>query len=297
MSSGDFKGNPFQVPRIVIKVRDGPIPNSTMDKLMKFLNSGNKVFIVNHRGLNQKANIGLVAPNHMMRGKRGNWFETIRTGILQEVSVNMPYIGLKAKDEVGFFSMLETALKYAKEIVKTKKELIEKAMFENRILPFFLQGNPDEPYFEIDYAPSILNLVGLESAIYSFKGLNILKDEDGFLFAEKVLSFVKNKLQNFVEEGIFIQLANLESKNVLERFSKLNYKNFGVKDVYYNTHTIGTDLMDWAKVERDLQAYSDAGNYFEVSITKFANENKKDPSIKLLYDILDTCPRSFVLTK
>ncbi len=297
MTAGDFSGKPFKVPRVVIKIRDGPIPSSTLERLEKFLKAGNKVTIVNHRELSPRTNLALIAPNHIIPGKRRSWFETLRTGVVQETSINMPYIGLKAKDEVMFFSMLEDALKKAKEISSIKRNLVEKAMFESKILPFFVQGDEDNPYFQLDYSISLVNLVGLESAIHAFKGLNVIRDEDGFLFAEKVLSFVKNKLQGFREnEGVQIYLANLETEKVRERFSRLNYKNFGIKDIYYNTHTFGSDLIQWMKVEKELQENSEGGNFFEVSLERFAKEKKVEPSIKLVYDILDLAPRVFTLS-
>ncbi len=298
MSNGDHLGRPFKVPRIVIKIRDGPIPEPTLEKLDLFLSEGNSVILVNHRGRNIP-NIGVVAPNHMLVGKKKNWFETIRTGILQEVSINLPYIGLKSRDEVTFFSMLEEALNYTKEVVSIKKKIVENAMENSKILPFLSQEKNEERYFQLEYAPGIINLVGLDSAISAFKGKEIMKDEEAFLFAEKVISFVKNKLENFVEnEGVYIELANLETINVRERFSTLNLKNFGVKDVYYNTFVNeNADLIGWMKVENKLQSASLGGNYFRVSLSQFARSIKKEYNIKHLYSVLDYAPTTFILEK
>ena len=126
-----------------------------------------------------------------------------------------------------------------------------------------------------------------------------MKSEDGFLFAEKVISFVKNKLENFLEnDGIYIELANLETDRVRDRFSRINLKNFGIKDVYYNTFTNETNaLVQWMKTEKKLQAASTGGNYFRVSLGRFSKELKVEPSIKRLYDILDYAPVSFILEK
>ncbi|GEM_PF-1564431 len=298
MSEGDFLKKPFKTPRIVIKIRDGPIPNSTMNKLEEFLKE-NKVMIVNARSDIIKENAGIIAPNHMLLGRKGKWFETLRTGVLQEISVNMPYIGLKAKDETQFFSMLEKALNYAKEIAVIKRKIIERRMFENRILPFLTNSSNDEVYFQLDLAPSLVNLVGLDSSIQEFKGKSIVKDEDAFLFAEKVVSFVRNKLTSFQEnDGVYIELANIETEKVRKRFMDLNYRNFGVKDVYYNTYiNESTELIGWMKAERDLQKSSLGGNWFSVSLEKYAKQKGKDPKLKMIYDILEDAPSVFILGK
>ncbi len=296
MSEGDARGNPFTTPRIVIKVRDGPVPNTTLNRLEKFLKN-NDVTILNSRDEIIKENGGIIAPNHLLLGKKNKWFETIRTGVLQEVSVNMPYIGLKAKDETVFFSMLEKTLNYAKEIASEKKKIIEKRMFESKILPFLVNSVNDEVYFQLDVAPSLVSLVGLDAAIREFRGKSISKDEDSYLFAEKVVSFVKNKLESFLEnDGVYLELANIETKRVKKRFADLNQKNFGVKDVYYNTYINETpDIIGWMKAEKDLQRHSLGGNWFEVSLKKYAKRKGKDPKMKMIYDIMENAPTMFIL--
>ncbi len=299
MSEGDYLGRPFKTPRIVIKIRDGPIPNSTLSRLDHFLETGNNLMIVNHRGGKARENIGVIAPNHTLVGKKRKWFETLRTGVIQEVSINLPYIGLKAGDEVEFFSQLERALNYAKKITQIKKKLVEKRMFSSKTLPFLTQSFEEDIYFQLEYAPGLVNLVGLDSAISAFKGLDIRKSEDAYLFAEKTISFVKNKLDSFLEnDGVYMELANLETTAVRERFSALNMKNFGVRDVYYNTFTNETpDLLGWMKLEKELQANSTGGTYFKVSLEEFAKASRKEKNIKLIYDMLDMAPTAFILEK
>jgi len=190
MSEGDYKGKPFRMPKIVLKVREGAIPMSTENILEQFIEKNN-ITILNLRGIKSNQNMNMIAPNQILSGKGGKWYTTLRTGILQEVSINLPRIALTSKDETQFFTYLDDALTKSKETIKIKREIIERRLHKDKILPFLTQEFNNEEYYNIDNAPSIVSIVGLDNAVKEFTGEEVWKSNNAFMFAEKVLAYIK----------------------------------------------------------------------------------------------------------
>jgi len=264
MAKGDYKGRAFRTPQVVMKVRDGSIPLSTEKILPRFLEK-NDLVILNLRERGQ--NMNMVSPNHIITPKQGKWITTVRTGILQEVSVNLPAIGLSAKDDVDFFSEFDHALELSKMTAQEKKRIIEARLHKDRILPFLTQEFDGEEYYSLDNAASIVNVLGLDNAVADYMGEEINKSATAFRFAERILAYAKDKLEKYNNEGGYFVFGNLDAQSAAVRLSKMNEKRFGVKEVYPAhgfTHII-PDSEKWVENEARLQRYCRGAAKLDIS--------------------------------
>lgn len=257
MAEGDAKGTPFKMPRIVLKIRDGGIPPGTEEAMKKFLMKNDLVF-VNLRNRNLSQNVNMIYPNQILQGKNRKWFNTLRTGILQETSINLPKIALTSKEDTQFFNKLDKTLDAAMKTHEIKKKIIDKRLHKDKILPFLTQTFEAEEYYSLENAPSIVSVSGLDNAVKDYTGREVNKDKEGYIFADRVLAYINSKIDSFNEnEGVFMLNGFIESRMDNKRFSKMNEKRFGIKEVYPTkgfTHE-HSDREKWIENEAKLQAY------------------------------------------
>lgn len=254
MADGDVNGKAFATPKIVVKVRDGAIPITTEKVLPRFL-AGNDLTILNLREREQ--NLNMVSPNHVIVPRQNKWYSTIRTGMLQEVSINLPGIGLSAKDDAEFFDSFDQALELSRKVVQEKRRVIDQRLHKDRILPFLTQMFDSEEYYSLENAPSLINVIGLDNTVQDYTGEEINKSPTAFRFAERVLAFAKDKLDKYNNEGSYMVFGCLDAQSAAIRLSKMNEKRYSVKEVYPNggfTHSL-QDEAKWIDNEIKLQQY------------------------------------------
>ena len=288
MAEGDYKSKLFPTPKIVLKIRDGSIPVSIEKALAQFTEK-NDVTMLNLR--DRESNLGMVSPNHVIPPRKGKWHSTLRTGVLQEVSINLPRIALSAKDDTEFFSELDRVLEMGKRVAQEKRKIIEKRLHKDKILPFLTQEFGGEEYYSLDSAPSIVNVIGLDNAVNDYTGEEINKEASALKFAERVLAYTQTKLDGFNAEGSYLLFGCLDAKRGGERFSKMNEKRFGVKEVYPTsgfTHVL-QDVDTWIDTEARLQQYCRGAARLDVT-------DYKDPSGKA-YALLKKRVLSFTLKR
>ncbi|MCD4739706.1 hypothetical protein K8R43_00785 [archaeon] len=256
MAEGDARGTPFKMPRIVIKIRDKNLPPQIETAMNKFLEK-NELTFLNLRNKRFGQNLNMIFPNHILPGKDKKWFNTLRTGILQEVSINLPRIALTSKEDTQFFNQLDKALEAAKKTHESKKKIIERRLYKDKTLPFLTQNFGTEEYYSLENAPSIVNVIGLDNAVKEYTGKEINREE-GVIFADRLLAYINRKIESFNEsEEVFLYSGRLDALKASARFSKMNENRFGVKDVYplngfSHNHQ---DSKKWIETEIKLQQY------------------------------------------
>ncbi len=288
MAGGDFKNKPFLTPKIVLKVRDGAIPVST-EKAITHFTEKNDLTILNLR--ERDSNLGMVSPNHVIVPRQGKWYTSLRTGVLQEVSVNLPQIALSAKDDAEFFSEFDNCLELAKKVTQEKRRIIDKRLHKDKILPFLTQVFDEEEYYSLDNAAGLVNIIGLDNAIQDYTGEEIAKDASAFKFAERTLAYAQSKLEAFNAEGSYMLFGSLDAKHAGERLAKMNKKRFGVKEVYPTngfTHSM-QDESNWLEIESKLQQYCRGAA--KLDVTTYDDASSK------IYSLLKKNVLSFTLKR
>jgi ribonucleoside-triphosphate reductase len=117
----------------------------------------------------------------------GDWeTDTLRTGCLGDVTINLPRIGLECeKDKYKFQDLLKERFELAARALQIKNNALKQ--FGKKSLPFLLQKTSGDTYFRLENCSRIISLVGLSEAIEVFTGKS-LNSEESQVFAEEIVT-------------------------------------------------------------------------------------------------------------
>lgn len=190
-----------------------------------------------------------------------------KTGSVGVVTINMPRLGYRSKDEGAFFERLERLMELAEDSLEIKRKLVEKNM-ERGLLPFSAR------YLgTLKFHFSTIGLVGMHEACRNFLGEGI-ETKAGKEFAIKVLKFMRKKLLEFQEEtGNIYNLEATPAEGTSHRLARLDKKHYpkiitsGKKVPYYTNSTnlpVGytNNLVEALRHQDDLQVLYNGGTVF-----------------------------------
>ncbi|HON33189.1 MAG TPA: ribonucleoside triphosphate reductase [Candidatus Syntrophosphaera thermopropionivorans] len=123
------------------------------------------------------------------------------TGSIGVVTINLPRIGYKAKNEEEFFEYLEPVLVIAKNSLEIKRKVLERYT-ENGLYPytrFYLRNIYERfgEYWKNHF--STIGIIGMNEACLNLFGKSIATPE-GREFALKVMDYLRQRLLDFQEE-------------------------------------------------------------------------------------------------
>ncbi len=150
------------------------------------------------------------------------------TGSIGVVTINMPRIGYKAKNEHEFFKELDRLMELAKESLIIKRKILE-SFTQKGLYPysmFYLRNIKKgfKEYWKNHF--STIGLIGVNDSLLNFKNISIA-DKDGKDFAEKILDFMRKKLADFQEEtGDIFNLEATPAEGASYRLAKIDKKKY-----------------------------------------------------------------------
>src|SRR5512135_539070 len=165
--------------------------------------------------------------NRELRKRGGGFFgANPLTGSIGVVTLNMPRLGYLSKDEDDFFQRLEKVMETAKESLGIKRKVLE-SFTESGLYPYsrrYLRNVKEGygKYWKNHF--STIGIVGINEAVLNLLGTNIAT-KDGQAFAQKMLTFMRNRLADYQEqtdsiynleatpaEGTSYRLARIDKK-------------------------------------------------------------------------------------
>jgi ribonucleoside-triphosphate reductase len=207
----------------------------------------------------------------------GDWeTDTLRTGCLGGVSLNLPRITLECeKDKNKFFDLMRERFELAARALGIKSTALKQ--FGKNFLPFLLQKTGGDTYFRLENCSRIINLAGFREAIEAFteKGIN---SEEGRKFAEEtIVNLLAFKQKIGRKYGKRLYPVILGSSDASERLAQLDIERYGVAKVkfsgtrekpYYSTakrfQVKATELLsiqtEMLETERRLKGLNAGGN-------------------------------------
>ncbi len=153
------------------------------------------------------------------------------TGSIGVVTLNLPRIGYLSKNEDELFQRIEKLMILAKESLEIKRKVLER-LTENGLYPyskFYLRNIylKNGAYWDNHF--STIGLVGMNECLLNFMGSNITTAK-GKAFAEKIMDFMRNKLQEFQKEtGHIYNLEATPAEGTTYRLAKIDKAEF--KDI------------------------------------------------------------------
>lgn len=199
------------------------------------------------------------------------------TGSLGVVTINMPQIGYLAKNEQQFYARLDYLMELAKESLSTKRKVIQR-LLDGGLFPYTRRY-----LSKLDNHFNTIGLCGMNECCSNFLGTDITTPK-GKAFAEKVLSYMRQRLADYQEETG--ELFNLEATPAestsyrLARHDKQQYPDIitaGYEEPFYTNSSqlpvdYTSDIFEALDHQEALQTKYTGGTMFHV----FMGEAVKD---------------------
>ncbi len=221
------------------------------------------------------------------------------TGSVGVVTLNLPRLAYEAKNEAELLQRIEKLMVLAKDSLEIKRKVIEK-LTENGLYPyskFYLRHIREKNGAFWDNHFSTIGIVGMNELLLNFMGTDITSKE-GNVFAERIMDFMRDKLQEFQEEtGHIYNLEATPAEGTTYRLAKLDKKDFpdiivanekqvkekGAAPYYTNSTQLPVgftdDIFEALELQDNLQTKYTGGTVFHT----FVGENQLPPeSVKKL---------------
>jgi len=201
------------------------------------------------------------------------------TGSIGVVTINLPRIGYKAKNEEEFFDYLEPVLVIAKNSLEIKRKVLERYT-ENGLYPYtrFYLRNIYERFSEYwKNHFSTIGIIGMNEACLNLFGKSIATPE-GREFALKVMDYLRQRLLDFQEktecnynleatpaEGASYRLALLDKKH----FPDIITANCDDEAPFYTNSThlpvnYSDDIFEVLDLQDELQTKYTGGTVLHI---------------------------------
>lgn len=220
------------------------------------------------------------------------------TGSIGVVTLNLPRIGYKSKNEEEFFAKLSQLIDIASTSLEVKRKVIEN-LTEKGLYPyskFYLRDIKKRygKYWANHF--STIGIVGMNECCLNFLGVDI-SQSTGYEFSIKVMDFIREKLAIIQEEtGNIYNLEATPAESTSYRLARIDRRNYpdikvantdkvlkGAKPYYTNSTQLPVsytnDLFTALKHQENLQGKYTGGTVFHI----FLGEKQPDPKmVKLL---------------
>lgn len=214
------------------------------------------------------------------------------TGSIGVVTVNLPRIALKTKNEQEFMDRLDYLMDKAKESLEVKRKALEKLTDVN-LYPytkFYLRDIKKRygVYWKNHF--STIGLIGMNEALQNLKGIDLGSDA-GQAFAIKVMDHMRERLVTYQNEtGNNYNLEATPAEGTTRRFAHIDKKDFphtahfangvgaGVAAPFYTNSThlpvnYTDDLFELLDKQDELQTKYTGGTVVHL----FLGERMADP--------------------
>lgn len=214
------------------------------------------------------------------------------TGSVGVVTINLPRLALKSKNEKEFFKGLAELMDMAKDSLETKRKVLERLTDAN-LYPytkFYLRNIKQRfnQYWKNHF--STIGLIGTNEAALNLLGVDI-GTEKGKAFAEKTLDFMRDRLVEYQKEtgnnynleatpaeGTTYRLAQIDKASFPDRAHFANGIGAKVKCPFYTNSShlpvnYTDDLFELMDLQDNLQTKYTGGTVIHF----FLGERMDDP--------------------
>lgn len=205
------------------------------------------------------------------------------TGSIGVVTINMARIGYLSKDDDEFFERLDRLMVLSKKALETKRQWLER-FTERGLYPyskFYLRQikNRFNQYWKNHF--NTIGLIGMNEACLNFMGCTI-GEEEGLRFAERVLDYMRKRLQDFQEEtGNIYNLEATPAEGASYRLARIDKQRYpdiivaneesvrnGGKPYYTNSSQLPVyytnDLWELLRLQEPLQVKYTGGTVVHI---------------------------------
>ncbi|HLN44724.1 MAG TPA: anaerobic ribonucleoside-triphosphate reductase [Candidatus Sulfotelmatobacter sp.] len=252
---------PLLNPALIIEInKDALIHDSAQKILLKAHN------LASEKGVLYFANTTTKEGKHVSFSVAGNKFEaditgdseadTLRTGCIGMVTINLPRIVLESeREKIKFFEILKERYELAMRALEIKMRMLRQ--YERTVLPFIAQNANGDRYFRLESCSSLINFAGLRESVDAFCEGKMQQDKSAFM-SEIIQNIVNLKVKMGRKRGKRFFPVILQSLEASERLAQLDIEKYGVAKVKF----LGTKDRPYYSTSKKLNIPKD--NVFNV---------------------------------
>ena len=158
----------------------------------------------------------------------GEWDQDcLRTGNLAYVTLNLPRIAYKSRDDKDVFEYLDKYMQLGEEVLMLRREQAMNCLDNYNLLPFLTQESEGQRYYNIDNATLSFGFVGLNEMLKAHCGEGI-EDPDARNFGLKVIKYMNKRAKELTEDtGLRWSILQTPAESTAYRFAMLDKEKFG----------------------------------------------------------------------
>ncbi|MFQ6065372.1 MAG: anaerobic ribonucleoside-triphosphate reductase [Candidatus Bathyarchaeia archaeon] len=158
--------------------------------------------------------------------------DTLRTGSVDNVVINLPRASYDAGHRSAFFEILDERLEMALRALEIKYQTIKQRSKEG-LLPFLSQKADGNNYCRLENSSRLISLVGLNETVHSLLDKSIHSDNEATAFAEDTIKHVSKRVREHAKKPeTRALLSMLPSAEAAMRLAELDVEDCGWAKVH-----------------------------------------------------------------
>ncbi|MFW9879704.1 MAG: anaerobic ribonucleoside-triphosphate reductase [Candidatus Thorarchaeota archaeon] len=224
--------------------------------------------------------------NSNFNSLNSNEIESISSGTLQEVCINLPRFAYISKDETDYLEIVESKMRISFQILSKKHNIIKNRL-KSKHIPLCSSKINNKQLYDLDNQQLSISFIGLNEAVKFLTNYELHENSDAFNFGKKILSEMHKICLKFSKEN---NLSYILSENISKkapfRFAKLDLKHFpkiaipqSSGDTFYYTNSIHfkddaeIDVIDKVKKQEEYQFFIQNGATTYISLNDLKRTN------------------------
>jgi ribonucleoside-triphosphate reductase len=279
LMEGDSSGKPFFYPNQIFKLRKNSLTDPEVGplftKLQEVILKWGTPILANLSPEWQKSNVNYTGQFDRLdtSWKEDIELDTLRTGNLDTIYLNLPRIAYKSKqNDEKFFESLKEKASMAISTLIIKRTQLYSCIFEE-----------GETYFRLEHATNALGYIGLPEAV-EFHTNSKISTKSGLKFAAEIIKTLQELINKNIETtGFRWVLRQCPSENWIERLIQLDNKIITKdKDIklkkpieFYNISNVNSDLPfslpERINLEANFQKFLTGGHIMVIPLVEATN--------------------------
>lgn len=228
---------PLFNPKLVIKLRPETFVNENACALLvkahKLALERSSIYFANSSAKNLEASVFSHSGFRLNTDMKGDWeIDTLRTGCLGYVSINVPRIVNEAEGDMRkFLEILKERLEMAARAFEIKDKALRQRC--DGLLPFLMQNVDGDHYFRLDGCSRIINMAGLKEAAEAFCKTPFT-DEKALEFVNEVLQTSAEYITKIGRRRKRLFMALLPDFEASDRLVHLDIERYGIAKVRFS---------------------------------------------------------------
>jgi anaerobic ribonucleoside-triphosphate reductase len=241
ISAEESARKPLFNPKIIVKIRletfsDGKAREILLQAHQLASEKGIPYF-ANLLGKSRKHDVFSASAYRLKADLKKDWeIDTLRTGNIGHVTVNLPrirYESAREKGETKFFEILEERLEMAARALEIKYRALKQC--GKGLIPFMMQSVNGDRYLRLECSSRLINFAGLKEAAEAFCGKTMFENEEPLKFAEEITRHILDFTRRAGKRRRKRLLpAILPSPEASKRLATLDVDRYGIAKVRFS---------------------------------------------------------------